>query len=143
MVAASRGTRPPVHGQRAGASSVLSEIPINCALKSSRKREGREGFMATVPLGFPQEILGCIVAGNVDKQRRPYHRYCSCALHEKSRSKSKISSCSASYPICQRICRWGSLVAEAQPSAFRAGIVSRSMAVELSKDRETPSRLWS
>lgn len=76
--------------------------------------------MATAMLGFPQGLFGeCIAAVNAEKQRRPYHRNCGCALHDKSRPCPKDSPCRAklSYPVCPRACRRGSLVAVAPASA--------------------------
>ncbi|CAA6670955.1 unnamed protein product [Spirodela intermedia] len=76
--------------------------------------------MATALLGLPQGLLGgCIAAVNADKQRRPYHRNCGCALHDKSRPCPKGSPCRAqlSYPLCRGACRQGNLVAAAPASA--------------------------
>ncbi|XXG58968.1 hypothetical protein AAC387_Pa04g1142 [Persea americana] len=55
---------------------------------------GSEGLMRGV-------LEGCIVGGDMEIERRPYHRNCSCALHQK-RSRggcSKGSMTKIAYPI--------------------------------------------
>lgn len=61
---------------------------------------------------------GCIAGGDTGIERRPYHRNCGCALHDKSRKGSAISKCckkKVSYPI-RRSWSEGSLLLHAAAS---------------------------
>ncbi|XP_051114175.1 uncharacterized protein LOC127239869 [Andrographis paniculata] len=58
--------------------------------------------MATTGEGFLRGILleGCISSGDSGVQRRPYHRNCSCALHQSRRRCHHASRCATvAYPI--------------------------------------------
>ncbi|KAL2929861.1 Sodium- and chloride-dependent creatine transporter 1 [Bienertia sinuspersici] len=52
---------------------------------------------------YQQYVFDSSISGNSEVQRRPYHRNCSCALHNKSRGNCPHSSVSpssnVSYPI--------------------------------------------